>query len=141
MGKLVKKAFLEKASSTDAVVTPKECFRTQKFLVIVDRLLQEIRKRSIVYQELGNRFDFLIDFSMVESNAFRRKANGLVQHCQNNLKADFTEEVVLLHNMLITERHREKSKNDMLQYIHYFKELSLSISQCMHLFEHSGNVF
>ena len=81
--------------------------------------MQELRTRSKVYQELGNRFDFLTDFSMSEtdSNAFRKKADGLVQHYQSDLEADFTDEIILLHNMLTTERHQGKSVNDMLQYI------------------------
>ena len=119
MRKRVRKAFPDEASGTDVVLTPKERFRTQTFLVIVDRFLQELKKRSKVYQELGNRFDFLTDFSMSEtdSNAFRKKADGLVQHYQSDLEADFTDEIILLHNMLTTERHQGKSVNDMLQYI------------------------
>lgn len=82
---------------------------------IVDRFLQEIKERSKVYEELGNKFDFVTDFSMSDSNAFREKADGLVQHYQSDLEADFTDESILLHNMLTTERHQEKSVNDMPQ--------------------------
>ena len=85
----------------------------------MDRLLQELRKRSKVYQELGNRFDFLTDFSMseIDINTFCEKADGLVQYYQSDLEADFTDEIILLHNMLTMERYQAESVNDILHCV------------------------
>lgn len=57
------------------------------------------------------------DFGMSNSNAFHEKAGGLVQHYHSDMEVDLTNETILLHNILSTERHEEKGLNDMLQYI------------------------
>ena len=87
--KCSRKVFFDEVSDTDAVLIPENTFGHNYFLSLsLCTLLQKLKKRSKVYQELGKRFDFLTDFSMSESdiNTFREKADGLVQYYQSDLE-------------------------------------------------------
>jgi len=70
----------------------------------VDSLLTEMKKRSDVYRTLGDRFDFLTDYSM-PNDKFREKSD-LIAHYKGELENDFTEEMLLLRQMVKSESKR-----------------------------------
>jgi len=102
-----RKTFLDETTGNEGTLTPRESFRTQTFLVIVDLLLTEMKKRSDVYRTLGlgNRFDFLTDYSM-PNDKFREKSEDLIAHYKGELENDFTEEMLLLRQMVKSESKR-----------------------------------
>ena len=109
-----RKTFFDETTGNEATLTPRESFRTQTFLVIVDSLVTEMKKRSAVYRTLGDRFDFLTDYGMPDDK-FREKSEDLIAHYKGELENDFTEEMLLLRQMVKSES--KKTVSEILQYV------------------------
>jgi hypothetical protein len=111
-----RKTFYDEDTGNEAVLTPKERFRTQTFLVILDSLLVEMKKRSNVYQIFRDRFDFLTNYDM-PSDQCREKSEELVTYYKCELESEFTEELLLLRQMVISEAKEKKTVSELLRYV------------------------
>ena len=60
-------------------------FRVNTFLAIVDKLTNELKKRSVVYQEFGERFGALTKFFSLNTKELEIEGKKLVTPFKNDL--------------------------------------------------------
>lgn len=85
-------------NAPEVVLNPRDYFRVNGFLVIIDTLKIEINGRAQVYLEVSKRFSFLADFSLTE-NEYREKIAGLVDFYPDDLE-DFYPELKQFHDFI-----------------------------------------
>lgn len=83
------------SDAPEVVLNPRDYFRVNGFLVIIDTLKIEIKHRSQVYLEVAKRFSFLADFDLTEDE-YSEKIDGLVYFYPNDLE-DFYPELKQFH--------------------------------------------
>jgi len=71
---------------------PRDKFRIETFVSILDSLEAELRKRITSYKYLHDLFGFLTDFQSMSSLDLRRHAEMLVQCYNTDLEASFVDE-------------------------------------------------
>ncbi|CAG5861720.1 unnamed protein product, partial [Menidia menidia] len=88
------KPFFGESATSEVDLSAQQKFSTSVFLVVVDRLLSEINRRYIAYDNLNNTFGFLNNFSGVTVPELRNKASHLQSKYSADLEMDFVEEIV-----------------------------------------------
>uniref|UniRef100_A0A3B3TM85 DUF4371 domain-containing protein n=1 Tax=Poecilia latipinna TaxID=48699 RepID=A0A3B3TM85_9TELE len=89
------KTFFGESATSEVDLSAQQKFSTSVFiLVVVDRLLSEINRRYIAYDNLNNTFGFLNNFSGVTVPELRNKASHLQSKYSADLEMDFVEEIV-----------------------------------------------
>uniref|UniRef100_A0A096MAY1 HAT C-terminal dimerisation domain-containing protein n=1 Tax=Poecilia formosa TaxID=48698 RepID=A0A096MAY1_POEFO len=88
------KPFFGESATSEVDLSAQQKFSTSVFLVVVDRLLSEINRRDIAYDNLNNTFGFLNNFSGVTVPELRNKASYLQSKYSADLEMDFVEEIV-----------------------------------------------
>lgn len=88
------KPFFGESATSEVDLSAQQKFSTSVFLVVVDRLLSEINRRYIAYDNLNNTFGFLNNISGVTVPELRNKASHLQSKYSADLEMDFVEEIV-----------------------------------------------
>lgn len=70
----------------------REDFRINTFLVIIDRLSAELKKRRDAYTVLNNKFNFIINLTKLSASEIKEKAKALQIIYNTDLEDDFSEE-------------------------------------------------
>ena len=63
-----RKSMPNDGNAKEAALNPRDKFRTASFYVIIDKLRSEMEKRMKIYQEIADRFSFLIDYDLSEAS-------------------------------------------------------------------------
>jgi hypothetical protein len=92
---------------------PKETFRVQTFLPIMDQLIVQMRLRREAYEKLYERFNFLVDRSL-PSEEVRLRANALVEHYPDDLQHSFFDEFIVFSAMF-AESAEKTTVADMIR--------------------------
>ncbi|KAF2881303.1 hypothetical protein ILUMI_24870 [Ignelater luminosus] len=75
--KRVRKKQANDGDEAEAVFTPRKKFRVSTFLVIIDTLEAQMKRRSVVYREISSRFSFLTDMNL-STDEYLLKSENLV---------------------------------------------------------------
>jgi hypothetical protein len=72
----------DETSKNEIVQDSKTKFRVNTYIEIVDRLISELKRRNIAYDEINNNFGFL--FNLIKSNSVE------LTNCANYLHKKYT---------------------------------------------------
>ena len=89
------------------VLSTREEFKTQTFLVICDSLIQELLRRNKVYEILVNEFYFFNPVSEVEMR--KESAKRLARKYKNDLEPELGNEIIHFHEHLHNHRKNKLS--------------------------------
>ena len=98
--RLIKRKLLPRERNAECSLTPKQKFKTQVYLVIVDSLIVEMEKRSSCYQNVQLNFSVLFDFNYKNLLDKRNRARHLQQKYSNDLEIEFENELIHFHDHL-----------------------------------------
>lgn len=79
---------------TDKVMTGKDNYRINTFIVIIDCLLSELRKRKAAYKDLNAKFGFLSRLACMEVAEIITRATLLMKTYDHDIEHTFPEECV-----------------------------------------------
>jgi len=94
---------------------PRDKFRIETFVSILDSLEAELRKRITSYKYLHDLFGFLTDFQSMSSLDLRRHAEMLVQCYNTDLEESFVDE--FLQFVSIMEGEEDKTISHMSELL------------------------
>ena len=88
---------LEDSGSEEIVLNPREKFRTQSFVTMIDRLVVELNRRKMAYQDVSDSFKVIVDVSNLNSNDIQIETCKLAEQYPTDLCADvFPGEMIQL---------------------------------------------
>lgn len=90
----------EPCERSDINFDAKESFKTGTFLVIVDRLVVELQKRSESYDAFAQRFGFLLNLTATEDKTIVERSTDLLRVYKNDLQDSFPDECVQFKSFL-----------------------------------------
>ena len=125
----------------------REKFRVETFYVILDKLAQEIKKRSEAYNDISQLFGFLTKIPNISNEELRLGSSRLTNTYQNDVSDNLTNELVqfceYIRQYCDIEKHKINTHfflklmvdNDLLQvfpnfYIILRIYLSIPITNC-----------
>lgn len=95
-------------------------FRVNTFLVLVDRLVSELKKRQEAYNRFNEKFSFLTKMSELSSSTLTEKALSLEEMYPNDLETDLVQECVHFQCHLSSERILVKPESGSLKSLSSF---------------------
>ncbi len=90
-------------SAPELLQTPADKFRTGAFLVIIDRLDAELRKRLSVYTNIAGRFGFLRKLADLPPEEVTESAKSLQESLPTDLEDSLFDELLQFSGFLNTE--------------------------------------
>ena len=110
----------------ECTFSPRDNFRVNGFLLIVDTLIHEIKRRGKVYFEVGEQFSFLNDFTLTEKE-YREAISTLISFYSDDLE-DFYSELKQFHNYVQSKFERNEFTHSQLYEILLNDQLSTVFS-------------
>lgn len=98
-------------------ITGREKLRVSTFLVIVDRLLCELRKRREAYHRFHEKFSFLTNLTNLSVEEVRDKAKALKNFYVADLEQNFVEECLQLRFHLSATRENRDTALTLLKWL------------------------
>ena len=87
----------DKGSAEETILSPRDKFRTEVFLVVVDKLTSALQQRLEAYKEVNTKFVFLSNVASVpllEESAIRHSAANLVSSYPSDLEPSLESQLV-----------------------------------------------
>ena len=84
----------------DTISSPREDFKINTFLPIIDKLNTELRTRMEAYISLSNRFGFLSHLSDLSPDELRAAASNLVRHYPSDLEKELESEIIHFSSLI-----------------------------------------
>ena len=94
-------------ADTEIHLQPRDKFRTDTFIVIIDSLAAALSKRKEAYAELADLFAFLRKIESLPDAEIRQSASKLVSHYNSDLQHELREELVQFKGALQTKLGKE----------------------------------
>jgi hypothetical protein len=93
----------EPGSAPEVELTPADKFRTATFLVIIDNLVAELKKRKEAYGTVASRFGFLSTMKELPDYKLTLSANQLCKIYRGDLEPSLSDELLQFSAFLKTE--------------------------------------
>ncbi|CAH1104538.1 unnamed protein product [Psylliodes chrysocephalus] len=94
----------DESMSEEIEFDPDTAFRINTYYVIIDKLLAEIQKRKLAYDEIFLKFGFLVNLENLDEATIKKSAAVLYESYMDDLEANFVEECIhFKHIHLIDE--------------------------------------
>ena len=87
----------DKGSAEETILSPRDKFRTEVFLVVVDKLTSASQQRLEAYKEVNTKFGFLsniVSVPLLEESAIRHSAANLVSSYPSDLEPSLESQLV-----------------------------------------------
>ncbi|XP_050065343.1 zinc finger MYM-type protein 1-like [Aphis gossypii] len=115
-----RKLVFGESQDTEAQLSPREKFRSQIFITIMDSLIFELNKRASAYEEINKTFSFLFQLQKLNITEVRKQADYLRKCYPNDLPVTFANECVHFRSYLLKNSNKEnipKTALDMCKMI------------------------
>ena len=133
-------------------LSPKENFKTQSYLVIMDRLLAELEKRVKAYDEISEIFRLLLELTSLSTKEITNKAQNLISSYRDDLENKLVVELIQFAAFMRTQKLENVNKSpeqtmhkllSTLNLSQTFRnvEIVLRIYLCMMVSYASGETF
>lgn len=76
------------------IMTASDAFRVNTFLVLVDRLVTELKKRQEAYASYNEKFAFITKIDELDIHTLTEKALSLEQTYPNDIETDIVQEII-----------------------------------------------
>jgi hypothetical protein len=96
----------EDTGTSDIQLLPRDKFRVDTFITILDSLDVELNKRLSSYTYLHGLFGFLTEFESLSLHDLRRRAENLVECYSDDIEASFVEEFVQFVSIMRDEEDK-----------------------------------
>lgn len=83
-------------------LSSKESFKINTYIVIMDSLLTELKKRKIAYDLVNENFSFFFNLTELSISEVREKAERLRKHYSTDLDSSFPNECIHFRSHLLT---------------------------------------
>ncbi|XP_022178978.1 uncharacterized protein LOC111039694 [Myzus persicae] len=87
----------------EAKLTPRDKFRSQIYISIMDSLIFELNKRMSAYEEINKKFSFFFRLQMLSITEVRKQGDYLRKCYPNDLPVTFPNECVHFRSYLLTK--------------------------------------
>lgn len=86
--------FFDEGNAEETVFTEKEKIKNQTFIPIIDALITNLNSRNEAYSKINEKFGFFLMLEKIDNTDLRVKAENLVNTYEEDLDADFIEELI-----------------------------------------------
>ncbi|XP_051155178.1 zinc finger MYM-type protein 1-like [Leptopilina boulardi] len=116
-----RKTFADEVPEEELRVTASDRFRIETYLVIIDRLSAELKKRHAAYLIFSNNFSFLIEMNTLSVVELTEKASSLIKAYPDDLEENLISECIhfasYISSMKDTERKTLISLSSLLKFL------------------------
>lgn len=125
----------DEAEDNEPLFSGREDLKINTFNVIIDRLHEELRKRSEVYFDLNEKFGFLSCISSISNEEIKKNATVLMEKYNSDLDDDFGDECVQFKSFVEglfdeyadnDDKNLEIQRNVPLEYLRLIREKRLT---------------
>ncbi|XP_014492284.1 52 kDa repressor of the inhibitor of the protein kinase-like [Vigna radiata var. radiata] len=88
----------------------RDTMRVETFLVIIDKLITELKKRRNAYEMYYERFFFLLNLTALSSEELKKKAEALVQIYPDDIEECFIGECIQFQALCNSQNYTEDAK-------------------------------
>lgn len=99
----------------EAKLTPRDKFRSQIYISIMDYLIFELKKRMSAYEEINKKFSFFFRLQMLSITEVRKQGDYLRKCYPNDLPVTFPNECVHFRSYLLTKSNKENIPKTALE--------------------------
>jgi len=89
-----RKRMPDEGSANEADLGPRETFRTQTYVIMIDSLLAELKKRMKAYDYICKAFGFLSELTSLSTEEIEDKAKNLVSSYPDDLEDTLVAELI-----------------------------------------------
>ncbi|KAL4718147.1 hypothetical protein ACJJTC_013845 [Scirpophaga incertulas] len=115
-----KRKLLPDETNTDENIQQKngrENFRINTFLVVIDTLSEELKRRRDAYKLLNNKFYFITNLTNLSISEVEDKAKALQMIYSTDLEDNFTEECLHFRSHCSIKNEERKSAVSLLKWL------------------------
>lgn len=118
----IKKRKLRSDESTESRMSEtcfdaRQDFRINTFLVIIDKVVAELTRRSEIYNQIASDFRLLTDFTILSHDELRENARNMLDKFPDDLDEYFIEECDHFQDFVKNVELKEKFPSALLQLI------------------------
>jgi hypothetical protein len=99
-----RKRMPDEGAANEADLSPRETFKTQTYLVMIDSLLAELEKRMKAYDDICKTFGFLSELTSLSIEQIEDKAKNLVSSYPDDLEDTLVAELIQFAAFMRTQK-------------------------------------
>ena len=122
-----RKRMPDEGAANETDLSPRETFKTQTYLVMIDSLLAELEKRVKAYDDICTTFGFLSELTSLSIEQIEDKAKNLVSSYPDDLKDAVVAELIQFAAFMRTQK--PVTVNESAELIMYKLMSSLNLSR------------
>ena len=121
-----RKRMPDEGPAKEADLSPRETFKTQTYLIMVDSLLAELEKRMKAYDDICKVFGFLSELTSLTIEQIEDKAKNLVSSYPNDLEDTLVDELIQFAAFMRTQKPVTVNESAELTMYRLLSSLNLS---------------
>jgi hAT family C-terminal dimerisation region len=121
-----RKGMPDEGAANEADLSPRETFKTQTYLVMIDSLLAELEKRMKAYDDICKTFGFLSELTSLSIEQIEDKAKNLVSSYPDDLEDTLVAELIQFAAFMRTQKPVTVNKSAELTMYKLLSSLNLS---------------
>ena len=121
-----RKRMPDEGAANEADLSPRETFKTQTYLVMIDSLLAELEKRMKAYDDICKTFGFLSELTSLSIEQIEDKAKNLVSSYPDDLEDTLVAELIQFAAFMRTQKPVTVNKSAELTMYRLLSSLNLS---------------
>jgi len=87
-------------NTLDVIFMGSEKMKNETFLIIIDKLIFELNRRMESYNELNNKFGFILNIENESLDNIRKKSSNLVEFYNIDLESDLGEKLIQFKSIM-----------------------------------------
>ena len=116
----------DEGAANEADLSPRETFKTQTYLVMIDSLLAELEKRMKAYDDICKTFGFLSELTSLSIEQIEDKAKNLVSSYPDDLEDTLVAELIQFAAFMRTQKPVTVNESAELTMYRLLSSLNLS---------------
>jgi len=121
-----RKQMSDEGTASEADLSPRETFRTQTYLVMIDRLLGELKKRMKAYDDVSEAFGFFSQLTSLSTEQIENKGKNLISSYPDDLEDTLVAELIQFAAFMRTQKPVTVSESAELTMYRVLSSLNLS---------------